>query len=130
MLLINLVCNKLLLSQLIVSPGIYPSASMVSGLSRRGDAGRSGTDPDVSTTRADPAKAQGCRFRRHFVSHTHFTRTYAISPQNLASNGWALFPPRRLSRPPRSGISERVPASRKRLSAYLIIILHNSDINV
>lgn len=65
----------------IVPPGIHPFTSVVPGLSRRGDAGRPGADPDVPTARADAAEAQGCRFRWHFVSHTRYLL------ENLVSNG-------------------------------------------
>lgn len=50
-------------------PGIHSPAGVVPGLPRRGDAGRPGADPDVPAARADAAEAQGCRLRRHFVSH-------------------------------------------------------------
>lgn len=56
-------------------PGIYSPASVVPRLPRRGDAGRPGADPDVPTARADAAETQGCRLRRHFVSHTHSAYT-------------------------------------------------------
>lgn len=110
-------------------PGIHPPAGVVPGLSRRGDAGRPGADTDVPTARADAAEAQGRRFRRHFVSHDSFRGCVrAVSPRNLSrADGRALFPPRRarVSHPPARGAAfprELLPA-RKRLSAYLIIII-------
>jgi len=81
-------------SRLIVSPGIHSPASVVPGFSRRGDAGRPGADPDVPAARADAAEAQGCRFRRYFVSYTAAYSACTIS-WRISSNKRVLFPPHR-----------------------------------
>jgi len=54
--------------KLTIIAGFHSPARMVPCLSRRGDAGRPGADPDVPAARADPTEAQGCRFRRYIVS--------------------------------------------------------------
>lgn len=106
-------------------PGFHPPAGVVPRLPRRGDAGRPGADTDVPTARADAAEAQGCRFRRHFVSRMHVC-VRDISSKISRANGRALFPPRsRFASTRVRGAAfprELLPA-RKRLSAYLIIIL-------